>query len=493
MTRSVKLPAYRIDVVLVLILALTIHPLVSAMEGPAEAQKSGGSAFNGAYLASDLRRAIEAYKFFMPTLATEAMMQQADHFRPLNAGVNHHGIKLQHRPHHQILTGNDVTPYAWARLDLKASGPLVIEIPAGSVMGFLVDHNMRWITDLGVIGPDGGAGGKYLILPPDFQGQSPAGFYVEKSQTWEVMPFFRAMSADGIAEQALKLLDEIAIYPLAGERSDRSFKFIDVSDHSLPSPLLQWENNLGYWHELHKVVSRETTPAEYRPFLGMLWQVGVRKDQPFNPGRSTRTLLLKAAQTSLAEMRINAYDNRRPDRAVWHGKHWQWIPVRLLNPDTRDYGTTDFLDIEGLDNIIYQGWGATPAAGFRAAGTGSLYFGAYKDTQGRYFSGENTYHLKISTPVPSNLFWSATVYDADTRSLIATEQNQASINSIRDALKVDEEGNFVLCFSPYKPEDSDANWVQTIPGKDWFIFFRIFGPDDAFFNGNWQLADIEKQ
>jgi hypothetical protein len=53
--------------------------------------------------------------------------------------------------------------------DLKKDGPMVFEVPPG-VMGPLDDHNFLFVADIGPTGQDRGEGGKYLLLPPDYEG-----------------------------------------------------------------------------------------------------------------------------------------------------------------------------------------------------------------------------------------------------------------------------------------------------------------------------------
>ena len=116
-----------------------------------------------AYDAADLRRAIEAYKFFYPTLGSEAVMQQ---MLSNGAKINEVGHVMATWPRIQFGAANSDTPYALATLDLKSAGPMVVELPAGPFIGFVDDHNMRWVQDMGTIGPEKGKGGKHLILPP---------------------------------------------------------------------------------------------------------------------------------------------------------------------------------------------------------------------------------------------------------------------------------------------------------------------------------------
>jgi hypothetical protein len=94
-----------------------------------------------------------------------------------------------------FLTANTTTPYTVLYLNTK-DGPLVLEIPP-AVLGPLDDAWFRWVTDVGVTGPDKGAGGKYLLLPPGYTGEVPDGYFVARSRTFGNLLFFRTFLKDG--------------------------------------------------------------------------------------------------------------------------------------------------------------------------------------------------------------------------------------------------------------------------------------------------------
>ena len=95
--------------------------------------------------------------------------------------------------------------------------------------------------------------------------------------------------------------------------------------------------------------------------------------------------------------------------------------------------------------------------------------------------------------MPAKLFWSITVYDAKTRSQIQTDQNKAALRSLFELADLDTSQAADLHFAPEAPADDDAKhrWIKTIPGKGWFVYFRIYGPDEPAFDGSWQLPDFE--
>ena len=146
---------------------------------------------------------------------------------------------------------------------------MVVELPPGKFIGFANDHNMRWVLDMGTNGPDKGQGGKHLILPPDYNGTVPTGYYPGKSETWKVLFAVRSLSTDGNATKALEAIDGIKVYPLAKAGEQVSFNFIDVTNKTMSSNLLAWEDNLNYWKQLKAVIDSETSPVQFRPMFGM--------------------------------------------------------------------------------------------------------------------------------------------------------------------------------------------------------------------------------
>jgi hypothetical protein len=448
-----------------------------------------GDVIELAFNNTDLNRAIEAYKFFYPTMVNEAMMQAIPQSNESNQVV----VKLVAGPHHQIFTANSDTPYLFATLDLKTDGPVVIEVAPGRFMGFVNDHNMRWISDMGIYGPDKGQGGKHLILPPDYTGDVPAGYYLGQSDTWKVLFGIRSVPIDGNMTKALESLDRIKIYPLAdtkGEYVTTTYRLIDMTNTTLPNKLLEWEDNLDYWKQLKTVVDTETVPAQFRPMYGMLQSLGIEKAIPFDPDARTTAILDEAAKRAIAEMRVNAYANRDSERLVWNDRNWEWLPITPFNSTTRDMGVAEFLDVQATEHAYFQAIGASPLMSTREIDHGSIYFSNFRDNNNEFLNGSKTYKLTVPGPIPANLFWSATIYDVDTRSEIATDQNRSAIRSLFENPQPNPDGSIDLYFGPEVPKGQENRWVKTTPDQGWFVYFRIYGPQAPAFDGTWKLNNI---
>jgi hypothetical protein len=111
-----------------------------------------------------------------------------------------------------------------------------------------------------------------------------------------------------------------------------------------------------------------------------------------------------------------------------------------------------------------------------------------RDEKGAYLDGNRRYKLTVPLPVPARLFWSVTVYDAESRSQIQTTQKRAALRSMFE-LKDLQGASVDLFFGPDAPAGSE-HWIKTLPGKGWFVYFRIYGPDVAAFDGSWKPGDF---
>jgi hypothetical protein len=185
-------------------------------------------------------------------------------------------------------------------------------------------------------------------------------------------------------------------------------------------------------------------------------------------------------------MLVAAFTSRRPDRAVWPDRAWEWVGLR---PENGNFERAGSLDVEARDRWFAQAIGASPAMFRRAVGQGSLHWLANRDAGGAYLDGSREYRLTVPLPVPASLFWSVTCYDARTRSAVVTSQDQAALSSLSDDLTGDGE-SVELRFGPESPGSGAGRRIQTEPGRGWFCYFRIYGPERAVFDGSWRPGDI---
>ena len=125
-----------------------------------------------------------------------------------------------------FLTGNTSTMYALGFLDLEKDGPTVIELPP-RMLGIIDDMAFLYVTDLGMAGPDQGRGGRFLVLPPGYEGEAPKGFHVVRSNTYGLWLFMRGYLDKGIKAASDNIRDNLKVYPLAKKNSPPAMQFIN--------------------------------------------------------------------------------------------------------------------------------------------------------------------------------------------------------------------------------------------------------------------------
>jgi len=126
----------------------------------------------------DYQRAVQAYLWAYPAVSFESIRIGSK--RDLGADLNDFIIADNYADSKAVwLTANDTTIYSLANVDLGKSGPVVVDVPPGALVGIIDDFWQRSLTDVGVPGPDAGRGGKFILVPPGYQGDVPkTGYYV---------------------------------------------------------------------------------------------------------------------------------------------------------------------------------------------------------------------------------------------------------------------------------------------------------------------------
>ncbi|MFC8044582.1 DUF1254 domain-containing protein [Nocardia sp. NPDC057353] len=434
---------------------------------------------------ADLARAVLAYRAWYPTVSTEGMLAgNAD----MGIRTSEDMIVLTAGPRHLGFTLNSDTPYGSMLFDLT-DGPMVVELPPGPFVGLVDDHHQRWVLDMGLPGPDQGHGGKHLILPPDHAGSVPPGYHVGRARTNTVLVAIRALPMDGDAAAAMRALRDVRIHRFADDAEPELANFVDVTDRDFDSTPLRWEDNLGFWERLHAAVDGEPAdPALDHPY-GLLAALGIERGKPFAPDDRMREILTAAARTGRDQLLVSAFASNRPDRIAWPDRQWEWVGLVAENGDFR---TPAGPDLEARERWFGQAIVASPAMFRREPGAGSLYWLGLRDGTGAFLDGGGYYTLTVPGPVPAGLFWSITGYDAGTRSQIATAQQRAAVRSLFELPAQTGTEPITLFFGPQPPPEGAERWIATVPGRGWFSYFRIYGPQAGAFDGSWRLPDFQR-
>ena len=127
---------------------------------------------------------------------------------------------------------------------------------------------------------------------------------------------------------------------------------------------------------------------------------------------------------------------------------------------------------------------------FEMVGAGSQYAIAAVDANDKYLDGSKTYSITLPAGIPVIDFWSFVVYDPQTRSLLQTPATSyPSVSSQSGEIESNADGSTTVWFGPEAPEGKESNWVQTVPGKGWFVILRLYGPLEPWFDKSWQPGE----
>ena len=384
------------------------------------------------------------------------------------------------------LTANTETVYASNFLDLKKDGPVVIESPP-NVLGILDDMWMRYVGDIGNAGPDKGQGGKFLVLPPGYDGNVPEDCHVFRSRTYSVWFLVRGFLVNGDPGPAVESFRKrLRIYPLAKADNPPAMDFVNAS--GVPHNTIH-ANNYEFYEELNAVVQEEHKDAIDADRKGRLALLGIIKGHVFKPDERMKSILDEAAFTGAAIARTISWASTDPT-IFFYEDDPTWFSAFAI-------GNHEFMSKEGWLHrdartmFMYNAIGITPAMAFAMPGIGSQYAAAAKDSKGNWLDGSKAYKLRLPPNVPAKDFWSVVLYDPQTRSMLQSDQQFPSLNSQSGKVEMNADGSTDVYFGPEAPVGKENNWVQTVPGKGFWLILRLYGPLEPWFDKTWRPGKIE--
>jgi hypothetical protein len=456
------------------------------------------------------QRAIQVYQLAYPAMGGAGMFYEIEKAGATTGDVIYWSDFMT--SDFEILTGNTSVLYLFSLQDLS-NGPVILNIPAGNLQGHIDNIYQQQLVDFGVVGPNEGNEGFFLVLPPDYDGEIPENFdinvpielpenldeldgeitndhFVVRSDTTQFLFIARAFVNAPDKAAAEELITSLQVYNLSEIDNPPPTKFIDVSGMELK---LAHPTTEGFWEFLHEVYSKETTVRDDdKNLIGLMHSIGIVPGEPFEPDDHSKELLDKSAVIGDLMTRNIAYDNPVKEPYIYYPeKNWE---IAFM---TKDPGFEDERGATMIENRLgytYQAITTADAMVLQLVDKGSKYLINYRDANDNFLSGSNTYHLHIPADVPAGNFWSLVVYDAETRSMIKNDlQLLPAIRSLdSDKLKQNEDGSYDVYVAPEAPEGFENNWVKSNKGDGWFVLFRFYSPTVEFYDKSWQLPDFEK-
>ena len=436
------------------------------------------------------QRAIHAYMMMLPALNTIGMRDGSE--AVFGSGYNVLPIwKDRMDSRCWVPTPNADVIYSMSYLDLKKTGPLVGAAPP-NVIGMFTDFFQRTITDVGLIGPDRARGGLYLLLPPDYDGPEPQGYFAYRSSTYNVLLFFRTIMGPGAngpdASKAVAAAEQIRVYPLwETEMTVKAMKFPNASGKQLN---LMYPVDISYWSKLKAFVDYEPASAIPPETSGVLASIGIIKGKPFAPDKQQKELLQKAVLTA-PRMIMAMRQLGRPDKRERYYDDRQY--QNTWASGTSEWLQDGYLDINQRACYFQIAFSSASAMVMRTLGAGSKYPFATQDAKGEFLDGSNAYRLHLPTNPPAALFWAVTAYNITDGTMTSAPQLLPSINSLDQSVAKNKDGSIDIWFGPAKPDKVAAtNWIQTVPERHFLAAVRLYGTGVDFFDQSWKPDDVVK-
>jgi hypothetical protein len=425
-----------------------------------------------------------------------------------------------------FLTANADTIYFLANIDLT-KGPMVIETPPGA-LGLFDDLWFRWVIDFGTPGPDRGLGGKYLLLPPGYNGPLPeGGYFIGRPTTTSVALLGRSFLVNNDPKPAVETIKKtLKIYPYVPGSYGTSIGTFLRGKGPLAAPLAEPKpltfvegtglpmntippNDFSYYEMLDALVQEQPAEALQPEIGGQFAAIGIVKGKPFNPDARMRKILTDAIAVANASARTVSFRPRESEGFAYYGPQSKWLnplfvsgydfmrpPPEITKEGVKPFPYTGARTLDARTAFFYVATGVTPAMIMRLPEVGSQYLFGIFDADGDPFDGGKTYKVTLPPNIPAAKFWSFTVYDSQTRSMLQTDQRfpRAGSQSFPSpAAEASADGSTTVYFGPKKPDGvKDGNSIQTLPGKGWFTILRLYSPLEPFFDKSWKPGEIEK-
>jgi len=372
------------------------------------------------------------------------------------------------------------------------SGPIVFDVPARSdkarFSGSIADLWGHPIGDIGPDGADAGAGGKYLVLPPSYEGRVPEGYFVLRSRTYVINALFHAVPSkpgDTGWAAALAYARTLKIYPLAEAASPRPAVFADVSRILFPgTPTF----DRSYFQYLHQLVQEEPVLEHDKAMTELLSTLGIEKGRPFRPDERMGRILDRAArdaQRHCIDRLISMHSVTAKGPRFWPDRNWL-MPGRNREavdgnarriPDRRDYAARA---------AAHYGGTSVP----KRSDAREICLLATVDAKGNPLDGSKHYKMLLPAEVPVRDSWEVVAYSIATRSFIDTAANRIALSSSNPTFKTNPDGSIEIDIGPTAPAGRKDNWISTRPDEPIAVCLRLYGAEKHTIEKQWVAGDL---
>ena len=407
------------------------------------------------------------------------------------------------KPSTLIPTANQSTIYMIVYTDFDGE-PLVIEYPENA-LGYIDDGWQRSLYD-GI--PDGKKSKPVFIVPVNYEGEIPSedDYTILRPKTAGGLFLARGLLTpeEGSKERAVAEIKKSKIYYYKDRNNIPEQKFVNWSVEPWRNMnVFNFARGMRYWEVLNDVVQKDLVNDEDRAMYGLMQFLGIEKGKPFNPSPEMKELLTTMEDVGFKTTQAIGFSEHYAPRYYDNGTDWTRIFLVPLDPKDARAGSREVFDYKNYLGVVQRAHFAqnaqsgSPLAAMKFVGRGSQYLYSHSDSEHNTLDGAETYRLHVPANVPAKDFWSITLYDPISRSMLqGTGSDDVTIDS-NDKLIQNADGSYDLFVGP---DDSKVpakyrgtpNFAATNPKKGLMVYFRFFGPLEPFFDKTWQLESFER-
>jgi hypothetical protein len=459
----VRFLSTRIALVAALTPALAGWPAAAQSQSSAEARAIARDAYIYGYPMVDSYRILYAY--FVDR-------QNKEFKAPWNQLVNIPRVYT-----HQdtaVQTPNSDTPYSFVGMDLRAE-PIVLTVPAIDRKRYysiqLIDlftHNFAYIGSRAT----GSDAGRFMIAGPRWKGETPKGIkQVLRSETDLVLAIHRTQLFDPADLENVKKVQ-------SGYKAEPLSAFLGTPAPAAP-PAVKWVKPLS--------PQEQRTSPEFFSIMNFLLQFTA-------PHPSEQALRARFARIGVEAGRPFGVATLAPEMkaAIAGGMADGQQAYEEFKRTQLDTGKVTAGDLFGTRESLKNNYMARMAGailGIYGNSAAEAMYPIYTlDAAGNPLEGTNRYIIRFAPGQlpPVHAFWSLTMYELPSSSLVANSLNRYLINSpMVPAMKRDPDGGVTLYVQNESPgRDRDANWLPAPKGRFW-MSLRLYWPQDAALRSTW--------
>jgi hypothetical protein len=264
----------------------------------------------------------------------------------------------------------------------------------------------------------------------------------------------------------------------------------------------------GFFEMINESVQQEPADSYDAELAGQLAAIDIVKGRPFKPDERMKKILTDAAAVGNAAGRVLnwRYAVIHPEWSYYPNSMWgnmlfeggaffETPPPAFENGMFKPFPPTGARTLDSRAAFYYAYTLDSPGMIMRIPEVGSQYLMGFLDKDKNPLDGARTYKVTLPPNIPARAFWSFTVYDNQSRSMLDTPQRYPRAGSQSypsPAAESDADGFTTIYFSPTQPDGvARGNWIQTMPDKGWFTILRLYSPLPSFFNKSWRPSEIE--